>query len=223
LLVLVGLYVRLNITETPQFLASLKSKKQVKMPVLDVLTKYKRQLVVGTLIAVATFVLFYLMTVFTLSWATSVLGYARRDFLLMQLISVLFFGLAVPFSAWLADRFGRVITLIFASLAIAVFGLCLSTLFDTVNQLQMTLFLSLGMALMGMTYGPLGTILSELFPTEVRYTGASLTFNLAGILGASFAPFIATWLAGNYGLAYVGFYLTGAAMLTLCALLKVKN
>ena len=220
---LVGLYVRLNITETPQFLDSLKSKKQVKIPVFDVVTKYKRQLVVGTLIAVATFVLFYLMTVFTLSWATSVLGYARRDFLLMQLISVLFFGLAVPFSAWLADRFGRVIILIFASLAIAVFGLWLSTIFDTVNQLQMTFFLSLGMALMGMTYGPLGTILSELFPTEVRYTGASLTFNLAGILGASFAPFIATWLAGNYGLAYVGFYLTGAAMLTLCALLKVKN
>lgn len=71
---------------------------------------------------------------------------------------------------------------------------------------------------MGMTYGPLGTMLSELFPTEVRYTGASLTFNFAGILGASFAPFIATWLAGTYGLGYVGFYLSGAALITLIAL-----
>jgi MFS family permease len=87
----------------------------------------------------------------------------------------------------------------------------------------MTFFLSLGMALMGFTYGPLGTMLSDLFPTHVRYTGASLTFNLAGILGASFAPFIATWLAGSYGLHYVGFYLTGAALLTMFALFKVRG
>ena len=71
----------------------------------------------------------------------------------------------------------------------------------------MPLFLALGLALMGLTYGPLGTLLSELFPTEVRYTGASLTFNLAGIFGASLAPYVATWLATNYGLPYVGYYL----------------
>ncbi|MFM1955256.1 MAG: putative transporter [Pseudomonadota bacterium] len=223
LLVFVGLYVRLNITETPAFLESLKSKKQVKVPAVEVFTKHGRKLVLGTLIAVATFVLFYLMTVFTLSWATSALGYARRDFLLMQLISVLFFGLAIPVSAWLADRYGRRITLIVASLSIAIFGLFMAPLFGSGGALQVTMFLSLGMALMGMTYGPLGTMLSELFPTEVRYTGASLTFNLAGILGASFAPFIATWLAGHYGLSYVGFYLSGAAVLTLIALLKVRE
>jgi metabolite-proton symporter len=223
LLVFVGLYVRLNITETPAFLESLKSKKQVKVPAVEVFTKHGRKLVLGTLIAVATFVLFYLMTVFTLSWATSALGYARRDFLLMQLISVLFFGLAIPVSAWLADRYGRRITLIVASLSIAIFGLFMAPSFGSGGALQVTMFLSLGMALMGMTYGPLGTMLSELFPTEVRYTGASLTFNLAGILGASFAPFIATWLAGHYGLSYVGFYLSGAAVLTLIALLKVRE
>ncbi len=99
----------------------------------------------------------------------------------------------------------------------------MAPLFGAGGALQVTMFLSLGMALMGMTYGPLGTMLSELFPTEVRYTGASLTFNLAGILGASFAPFIATWLAGHYGLSYVGFYLSGAAVLTLIALLKVRE
>jgi metabolite-proton symporter len=222
LLVFIGLYVRLNITETPEFLTSIKSNKQVKVPVYDVLTKHGRALVFGTLIAVATFVLFYLMTVFTLSWATSVLGYARRDFLYLQLISVLFFGLAIPISARLADRFGRRITMIFASLSIVIFGFCMAPLFGSGGSLQMTVFLSLGMALMGMTYAPLGTILSELFPTEVRYTGASLTFNLAGILGASFAPFIATWLAGSYGLEYVGYYLTGAALMTLLALLRLR-
>jgi MFS family permease len=81
----------------------------------------------------------------------------------------------------------------------------------------------IGMSLMGFTYGPLGTFLSELFPTAVRYTGSSLTFNLSGIFGASLAPYIATWLAANYGLAYVGYYLTAGAVLTLIALLFAQE
>ena len=75
-----------------------------------------------------------------------------------------------------------------------------------------------GVALIGFSYGPLGTALSELFPTAVRYTGSSLTYNLAGIVGASLAPYVATWLAQTYGLAYVGYYLTFAAVLTLVGL-----
>jgi MFS family permease len=68
---------------------------------------------------------------------------------------------------------------------------------------------------MGFTYGPLGTMLSELYPTNVRYTGASLSFNLAGIVGASFAPFIALWLSSNYGIEFVGYYLSLAAVISL--------
>jgi MFS family permease len=70
---------------------------------------------------------------------------------------------------------------------------------------------------MGLTYGPLGTALSELFPTAIRYTGASVTFNLAGIVGASLAPYIATWLASTFGLAFVGYYLSVAALISLAA------
>jgi MFS family permease len=81
----------------------------------------------------------------------------------------------------------------------------------------------LGQCLIGMTYGPLGTLLSEMFPAEVRYTGASLTFNLAGILGASLAPYVATWLAKTYGLGYVGWYLSAAALISLLALLPVRS
>jgi MFS family permease len=76
---------------------------------------------------------------------------------------------------------------------------------------------------MGLTYGPLGTFLSELFPTEVRYSGASLTFNLAGIIGASFAPLIAIWLAKNYGIGFVGYYLSVAAVVSFVALLAIRN
>jgi MFS family permease len=222
-LVVVGFYIRLKITETPSFIASLETKKQVKIPMIELLKSYKRELVFGTLAAVTTFVTFYFMTVFSLSWATSDLGYSRRDFLIMQLFSVLFFGISIPVSAVLADRFGRRMVLIVISVGIAIFGLFFSSLLGSGNTTLITLFLCMGMTLMGLTYGPLGTFLSELFPTEVRYSGASLTFNFAGIIGAAFAPLIAIWLAKNYGLTYVGFYLSAAAVLTFFSLLMISK
>lgn len=219
LLVLVGLLVRLRITETPAFQKVLEKNERVKVPVVTVFREHGRMLFLGTIIALATFVLFYLMTVFALSWGTAALGYSRPRFLQLQLFSVLFFALTIPLSAVLADRYGRRATMIVVSIAIVLFGLVLAPMFGSGSTVEVTLFMSLGLALMGMTYGPLGTMLSELFPAEVRYTGSSLTFNFAGILGASLAPYIATWLASNYGLAYVGYYLSIAALLTLAALL----
>ena len=222
LLVVVGLYIRLKIHETPDFQKVLDKGERVKVPVVTVLRDHTRMLVLGTLMAMATFVLFYLMTVFTLNWGVSALGFSRQHFLVLQLFAVLFFGLTIPVAALLADRFGRRITLIVISAAIAVFGLVLAPLFGSGSTTQVTLFLCLGLALMGMTYGPLGTILAELFPPEVRYTGASLTFNLAGILGASMAPYIAIKLASEYGLQYVGYYLSAAALVSLVALVLVR-
>ncbi|MEN3293077.1 MAG: hypothetical protein V7642_2330 [Burkholderiales bacterium] len=219
LLVAVGLYVRLKITETPVFQKVLDKNERVKVPAVTVISEHGRVLVLGTVIALATFVLFYLMTVFALSWGTSALGYSRPQFLLLQLFAVLFFALTIPFSAVMADRYGRRPTMILVSAAIGLFGLLMAPMFGSGSAVQVALFLALGMGLMGMTYGPLGTLLSELFPAEVRYTGSSLTFNLGGILGASLAPYIATWLATNYGLSYVGYYLSLAALLTLIALL----
>ncbi|GGY72716.1 MFS transporter [Pseudoduganella plicata] len=222
-LVLVGLYVRLKITETPDFQKVLDKGERVKVPVVAVLRDHTRMLVLGTLMAMATFVLFYLMTVFALNWGVSALGFSRQHFLVLQLFAVLFFGLTIPVAALLADRYGRRLTLIVISAAIALFGLALAPLFGSGSTTQVTIFLCLGLALMGMTYGPLGTILSELFPAEVRYTGASLTFNLAGILGASLAPYIATMLANQYGLQYVGYYLSIAALLSLVALVLTRT
>jgi metabolite-proton symporter len=219
LLVAVGLFVRLKITETPAFQEVLEKNERVEVPALTVIREHFGMLILGTIIAVATFVLFYLMTVFALSWGTSALGFSRPRFLTLQLFSVLFFALTIPFSAVWADRKGRRATMIAVSFAILLFGLVLAPMFGSGSELQVVLFMSLGLGLMGLTYGPLGTLLSELFPAEVRYTGASLTFNLAGIVGASLAPYIATWLASHYGLAYVGYYLSAAALLSLLALL----
>ncbi|WP_101926949.1 MULTISPECIES: MFS transporter [Luteimonas] len=221
-LVLVGLWVRLRITETPSFQRVLDSHARVRLPMREVLLGHPRALLIGTLLALATFVLFYLMTVFALSWGTSQLGYTRERFLVLQLVGVLCFAATIPLAAHYADRFGRRRAMLVANAGILVFGLCFAPLFVAGHDLGVLAFLMLGLALMGLTYGPVGTILAEQFPTAVRYTGASLAFNLAGIFGASLAPYVATALATRFGLHYVGFYLAAAAALSLLALLALR-
>lgn len=220
-LVLVGLYVRLTISETPVFRAALAREQRVRMPMIVVLRDHPGTLVTGILASLATFVLFYLMTVFALSWGTTALQYSRATFLIIQLVGIVFFALTIPLSAALAER-GRRVTLIWVTVGIGAFGLVLAPMLSA-GIGGATLAMVVGLSLMGLTYGPLGTTLSELFPTAVRYTGSSLTFNLAGIFGASLAPYIATYLATKYGLQYVGYYLTGAAALTLVGLLGIRE
>lgn len=220
-LVLLGLYVRLTITETPVFHEARKRGEQVKFPMLTVARKHTRALLAGTTLSIATFVLFYLMTVFALSWGTSALKYSRGQFLLMQLFDISFFALTIPISAILAER-GRRRVMIWITVLIGLFGFVMPPLFAA-GTTGAVIMMALGLALMGLTYGPLGTLISELFPTSVRYTGSSLAFNFAGILGASLAPYIATWLAKSYGLKYVGFYLTAAAALTLVGLVSIPE
>ena len=221
LLVFVGLYVRLKISETPAFQKALDKHERVKVPLVAIFAEHKLALLLGTIAALATFVLFYIMTVFSLSWGTTALGYTRGQFLPLQMIGVVFFGIGIPLSAILADRHGRRQTLLVTSIGIALFGFALAPLFGSGSTAGVLAFFVLGFLLMGFTYGPLGTALVEMFPTAVRYTGASLTFNLGGIVGASLAPYIATWLASHWGLGHVGYYLTLAAILTSAALLAM--
>ncbi len=223
ILVFVGLYVRLNIEETPEFQKVIASNEQVKIPMFTVLRKHTKMLILGSLAATTTFVIFYLMTVFTLSWGTTHLGYEKEPFLLAQLVAILFFGIGIPVSAILADKMGTFRILIIATVLIFIFGLAFKPLFVSGNLTLTTIFLSLGLLVMGFTYGPLGTALSNIFPTAVRYSGSSLTFTFAGILGASVAPYIATYLATSYGLQYVGYYLCGAALISLIAFILLKK
>lgn len=217
-LVLLGLWVRLSIDETPAFAATVARAERVRVPMFTVFREHPRALLTGTFSALVTFVLFYLMTVFTLSHGTAVLGYERQTFLLLQMIGVLCFALTIPLSAWAADRYGRRGTLSLVAVLVAGFGLLFAPLFVADAPVLTTVFLALGLGLMGLTYGPIGTLLAELFPTAVRYTGTSLCFNMAGIFGASLAPYIATALARSQGLWAVGAYLAGAAALTLIAM-----
>jgi metabolite-proton symporter len=223
ILVWVGLYVRLKLTETPDFLNIVAKNKRVRIPVAEVFTRHSRAIILGTAASITTFLLFYLLTVFTLSWGTSKLNYPRGSFLIIQLISMLFFGVGIPLSAALADRFSRRSMLLLATAGIFIFGLAFSPFFSTGSLVITGAFLAVGMFLMGLTYGPLGTALAEIFPAAVRYTGSSLAFTLAGIIGASLTPYLATTLSIRFGLSAVGYYLCLASIMTFVALLGFRS
>lgn len=213
-LVGVGLFIRLRISETPEFQKAIDKAERVTVPAATLFRDHKLNLFCGTIGGMATFVLFYIMTVFSLGWGTGALGYSREEFLILQMIGVLFFALTIPFAGLITDRFGMRPVMVLVTLAIGAYGLIMAPLVAAGTP-GVLAFLIIGFALMGMTYGPIGAVLAAPFPTSVRYTGASLAFNLAGILGASLAPYIATWLATHYGFNYVGYYMLFAALISL--------
>ncbi len=221
-LVLIGLYVRVSLHETPVFAKIAAAKKQVKIPLGTLLTKHVRVTVLGTFIMLATYTLFYIMTVYSMTFSTSPggLGMPRNEVLWMLMMAVIGFGVMVPVAGLLADKYGRRKSMIAITTLIILFALFVfPPLLGSGNPALVMAYLLIGLSLMGLTFGPMGALLPELFPTEVRYTGASFSYNVSSILGASVAPYIATWLQSNYGLMYVGIYLAAMAALTLTALL----
>ncbi len=223
-LVLIGLYVRVSLHETPVFAKVAAAKKQVKVPLGTLLTKHLRVTVLGTFIMLATYTLFYIMTVYSMTFSTAAapvgLGLPRNEVLWMLMMAVIGFGVMVPIAGLLADKFGRRSSMIVITTLIILFALFVfPPLLGSGSPALVMAYLLIGLSLMGLTFGPMGALLPELFPTEVRYTGASFSYNVASILGASVAPYIATWLQANYGLFYVGVYLAAMAALTLIALL----
>jgi metabolite-proton symporter len=222
-LVAVGLYIRLQLVETPAFKRSIEQGERVRLPIGAVFSKFPRHLVIGTLGSTTTFVVFYLANIFALGWGTNALGFPRQQFLVMQMIAAIFFGLMIPVAGSWADRIGGRAVLIVATVLIILYGFAFKPLFAAHETVPVFIFLVCGFGLSGLSYGPLGSALATLFPTPVRYTGTSITFNFAGILGASLAAPIATWLATHYGVAFVGYYLGTAGFITLIALLFMRG
>jgi metabolite-proton symporter len=223
LLIAVGLWVRLSITETPAFQKAIDKQERVEVPVMELFRNHKRSLVLGTFVALATFVLFYIGSAYLLSYNVKVLNIPFLEALEVQILGSVLFGLFIPVAGKLAERFGRREVLILTTILIGVFSFFLPGLMTSGEQ-GIFIFVIFAMALMGMTYGLIGTALAAPFPTKVRYTGSSITFNFAGIFGASLAPYIATWLQANYGMTHVGYYLGISAAITLaCILLSGKE
>lgn len=229
IMVAIGLWVRVSLEETPVFKRAIQKDERVKAPLKDVFRKNWWQLILGTFIMYATYVLFYLMTTWILSYAIGAsdaggLGTSYNDFLVIQLISILFFAACIPVAGIFADKFGRKPTMLVITALMIAFGLLFGWWLNadiivntdgSLNTMRMVLFMIAGMALMGLTFGPMSAILPELFPTETRYTGSGIAYNVSSILGAALTPFIATWLMGNYDVSYVGYYLAAASAITL--------
>jgi metabolite-proton symporter len=213
-LIAIGLWVRLSISETPEFQKAIAKAERVAVPGLELLKNHKRSLVLGTFLGLLTFVFFYICSAYLLSYNVQVAKISFLDALKVQIYGSVIFGLGTVAAGKLGDRFGRRGLLIVSTLAIAVLSFALGPLLGSgLNGIY--LFATLAMALFGLNYGVIGAALAAPFPTTVRYTGASITFNMAGIFGASLAPYVATWLQANYGINSVGYYLLAAAAVTL--------
>jgi MFS family permease len=175
------------------------------------------------MLMVVCYTLFYISTVFSLSYGTSKLGYSRMQFLSMLCIAVLFMVAATPLAAMASDRYGRRPVLIAAGSAALLSGFLLSPMLSSGSMLEITGFLSIELFLMGATFAPMGALLPELFPTEVRYSGAGAAYNLGGIMGASLAPYLAQQLAQKGGLPWVGGYISAAAAISLTAAFLIRE
>jgi metabolite-proton symporter len=217
ILVIIGLYVRLVLTETPVFKQLQAKQEQTPFPLKTLLTVHFRALILGALAMVICYALFYISTVFSLSYATTALHIPRQQFLTMLCVAVIFMALATPLSAWAGDRFGRRPVLLLSGFAAFLSGFALEPMLNSGSNYTITSFLALELFLMGATFAPMGALLPELFPAAIRYTGAGSAYNLGGIIGASFAPYIAQRLVTLGGLAWVGGYISVAALISISA------
>ncbi|WP_424813653.1 MFS transporter [Roseococcus sp. YIM B11640] len=213
-LIVIGMWVRLSITETPEFQKAIDKQERVSVPVVEVFRSHKRSIFLGTFTALITFVLFYICSAYMLSYNVKVVGISFADALKAQIYASVVFGISTVFAGKLGDRFGRRELLIVGTAAVAVFSFALGPLLSA-GIGGIYLFATIGMLLFGLNYGVIGAALAAPFPTRVRYTGSSITFNLASIFGASLAPYAATWLQAHHGINAVGYYLLAAAVVSL--------
>jgi metabolite-proton symporter len=231
-MVAVGLYVRLKLTETPVFARSVQRGERVRAPVATLFRDSWDRILIGVFVVLSAFVMFYVVTTWVLGYGTAAraphgfgLGFGYVEFLRLQLIAVVFFAATIPIAGVLVDEFGRRRTLLATSVALICFGAAFTPLLAAGHETRGTVlaFLVIGMALTGLVYGPMSAVLPELFPTNVRYSGSGVSFNVASILGAAVAPFIATWLTVHHGVGCVGLYLAAMALLSLVAQLVMPE
>ncbi|MCB7176948.1 MFS transporter [Lactiplantibacillus plantarum] len=223
-LVVFGLWVRRKMQETPLFRLAQKRDNVKKAPLAQVFTKNWKQILQGTFIMAVSYTFFFLLSTWSLSYGTAVLGFDSREFLMLLMGSIVVFAGMIVYSSILSDRFGRRTVLLAGTAAIFVFSFVFPFFFQGHQNVVGTLFfLLVGFLAMGVIYGPVGAMLPELFPTSTRYSGAGIAYNMSAIIGAAFAPTIASWLVGQWGIHAVGYYLAFMSLVSIVALLLTKE
>lgn len=217
-LVVIGLYVRHRLQETPLFKLAQERDNTTRSPLKVVFKENWREILKGTFLMGATYAMFFTLTTWSLSFATTALGFSHSEFLLLLMAAIVEFAVLIMTTSVLADKVGRKKVLMTASVALVVFSLVFPYFLEGQhNMVGMLLFLGLGFVVMGTLYGPVGAVLPELFPTKVRYSGAGITYNLAAVVGAAVAPTITTWLIATFGLHYAGMYMFVLAVVSVVA------
>ncbi|TWD01557.1 putative MFS family arabinose efflux permease [Sphingobium sp. AEW010] len=214
-LVILGLWVRLKLTETPEFAAAQKETPPPAVPLATLLSTHLGAAIAGTFACAACFAVYYIATAFALGYGTTALKIDREIFLAIQLGAILFMAASIILAGWWADRSSPTTALAWGCVGTVGMGLVFGPLIGTGALLPIFVALSLALFMMGFIYGPLGAYLPALFPIQLRYTGASFAFNLGGIIGGALAPIVATWLIGAQGVALVGLYMSLAALISL--------
>lgn len=222
-LVALGLWIRLKLSETPAFAAAMKAAPPSRVPLAELLRKFPRETAGATFAVVACFAIFYLSTAFALGYGTATLGYPRTTFLEIQLGAIVFMAIGIVASGALADRTNPRRVLMGGCIGTIALGFLLAPMLGSASLLVIFLFLALALLMMGFVYGPLGAFLPALFPARVRYTGSTVSFNIGGIFGGALAPILAQALAERGGLSLVGVYLGAAAAISFVALLPFRR
>lgn len=230
-MVLIGLYVRLRLEETPVFQNAMDQGKKAKTPMVEAFKTSWKPMIIGTFVMVSCYTQFYLVTTWILSYGIGDkdlglgLGIPYLEFLEIQLISIFMFIVGIPVSSMLSDKYGRKPVLIATSVAMIAFGFSFPLFLglDVADRTSVLYFLLIGMFCMGLIFGPMSAVLPELFPTNVRYTGSGIAYNVSSILGAAVAPFIATWLVREHNVSYVGYYLIAVCFVSLIAIVVMKE
>lgn len=214
-LVLVGLWVRLTIAETPVFRRAAEERELARSPFTELVRNQWRQLLLGAGVMMIQYGLFYTATTYSLSYTTKVLKIDQSAMLVIVMLAVVMLGITTAVSATLADRVGRKRMLLIAGAISIAWGLVIFPLLDTQNYLLIWVALAGCLALMGLSFGPMGAYLPELFQTRYRYSGAALSYSLGGVLGGALPPLIAVELQANLGSFTVGVMIAVIAIISL--------
>ncbi|MER8376027.1 MFS transporter [Mesorhizobium sp. M1409] len=214
-LVGIGLWVRFNLVETPEFAAAIAEAKPARVPIIEVLKDHFTQVVIGSLGVVACFSLYYVITAFALGYGTANLGIDRSDLLIIELGAIFFMAASIVGACWLSDRFDPERILIVGCIGTITSSMLLAPMLGGGSLWVIFFYLAFSLTVMGFVNGPLGAWLPSLFPARIRYSGTSLAFNIGGIIGGAFSPIVAQALADSSGLVSVGFYLAITGGLSL--------
>ena len=218
ILVAVGLYIRLGILETPIFRKLVAEQKIERTPMLTVIKQQPKEILLSALVRMAEQAPFYIFTAFVFSYGIGTLN-VSRDFLLFAVLtaSVVSF-VSIPLFGHISDRIGRKKMYMLGAATVGVFGFIYFGMLNTGSLVLIFLAIVLSLVPHDMMYGPQAALIAESFTGRLRYSGASLGYQLASVIAGGPAPLIATWLFAQYGSAYaVAFYILVCAVLTLVA------